>query len=1066
MSFDSSLRILHLEDDGDYRQLVRELLAGEGWQAEVIGVSNRQEFEQALLGPRFDVILGDFSLPDYTGLRALEFARRHAPDVPFLLVSGTIGESAAVESLRAGATDYILKQWPEKLLPAIRRAVDEAREKDRRLQAEAELARKEHYFQALTGNSLDIVSLVDCSGRFLYTNQAVQRTLGLSPEALNGTLFQERVHPEDLPRVRQAFKFGLANADQTLVLEFRFRHHDGSWVPLEVVGQNRLRDPQIEAVVLNLRDASERKRLQRRHHALYNLGRSLSSVSAPHEAAEIIREVADELFPWDVFTLDLQSDDSNLTRPILNVDTISGQRVRVETPGGVHSTSELARRIAVNGAELIRVEDLSAMLPGAQPFGDVNRPSATLMFAPIRNRQKVIGILSVQSYTPGTYNDGDLESLQVLADHCGGALERIAAEHAQRENEQRFREIFSNSPDAIFVEDLAGNVLDVNPAGCQLHSLSHERLLGRNVADLVPAERRREAVADFQRLADGSLVRVEGESIAADGRLTPVEIRAARIAFKGRDALLLHVRDISERKQSECALRSSEMMFHSVWENSVDGMRLTDENGLIVAVNEAFCKLVGLRRAELEGNPFTVIYAASEQPERILQKYQQRFRERVIERQIERRLTLRNGQTVVMEDTNSFVELRGQPPLLLGLFRDVTAQKKLEDQLRQSQKMEAIGQLAGGVAHDFNNILTVIHGHASLLLAAGELLGPAERSAQQIVQAANRAAALTRQLLTFSRRQVMQPQRLDCNEVVANMSKMLGRIMGEDIALQMSYWPQPAQLHADASMMEQVLLNLAVNARDAMPRGGQLSIGIAVEEVDALRAGSHAEARPGRFVCLRASDTGSRIAPEILRRIFEPFFTTKEVGRGTGLGLATVYGIVKQHQGWIEVDSRLGCGSTFHVYLPECGVGEDRAAEGNTDFVVRGGQETILVVEDEQPVRELVSSLLQNHGYHILEAETGLRALEVWKEHKGEIALLLTDVVMPDRLNGRELAELLWTECPALKVIFTSGYSPDVVGKDWVLRRGFNYVQKPYQPRRLARAVRECLDATDLTPAV
>lgn len=1066
MSPDRPLRILHLEDDADYCQLVRDLLACDGCAAEVVDVMDRVGFENALNQGSFDIILGDFSLPNYSGLQALATARERASHTPFLLVSGTIGEQAAIESLRAGATDYVLKQWPDRLVPAVRRAVDEARERERRRQAEQELVRREYYYRTLTDNALEVVSLLDADGLFLYNSPAVRRVLGCATERLVGARLWVWVHDEDRARTEQAFRLMLQRPEQTVVMEFRFRHEDGRWIHLEAVGQNRLDDPNIQAVVLNLRDASERRRIELRHQVLYNLGRSLSSVSSPHEAAGIIRDVADQLFAWDVFTLDLHDRETGQTRPILNVDTINGKRVVVETPGGVHETSVMARRVMDQGAELVLVPEPVRMLPGALPFGDKNRPSASLLLTPICSRKKVIGSLSVQSYTARVYNEGDLETLQVLADHCGGALERIAAEDALRQSEMRFREIFANSPDAIFVEDLKGFVLDVNPAGCRLHGLSRGELVGCNVADLVPSENQRDVAREFQRLVEGVVSRIEGESLASDGRVTPVEIRATRVEYNARPALLLHVRDVSERKQTESALRSSEMLFHSVWENSVDGMRLTDEHGLIVAVNEAFCKLVGMSRAELEGNPFTVIYAELEQPERILKKYQQRFRDRVIERQIERRLALRNGNIVVFEDTNSFVELRGQPPLLLGLFRDVTAQKRLEDQLRQSQKMDAIGQLAGGVAHDFNNILTVIHGHASLLANSVTGDSVASRSAHQIVQAAERAAGLTRQLLTFSRRQVMQPQQLDLNEIVSNMTKMLGRILGEDIALQMSYWPEPALVQADAGMLEQVLLNLAVNSRDAMPRGGQLSVRIAVEALSAARVREQAHARPGDHVCLAASDTGCGIPPEILRRIFEPFFTTKEVGKGTGLGLATVYGIVQQHQGWIEVESQLGRGTTFRVYLPSCPVGVEQVEERRPEHPVRGGNETILVVEDEPPVRELVCSLLQEHGYRVLEAESGVRAIEVWREHKGEIALLLTDVVMPDKINGRELAEQLWAEQPALKVVFTSGYSADVVGKDRVMRRSFNYVQKPYQPRKLAAAIRECLDATDLLPAV
>jgi PAS domain S-box-containing protein len=392
--------------------------------------------------------------------------------------------------------------------------------------------------------------------------------------------------------------------------------------------------------------------------------------------------------------------------------------------------------------------------------------------------------------------------------------------------------------------------------------------------------------------------------------------------------------------------------------------------------------------------------------------------------------------------------------------RDVTDRVRLEDQLRQSQKMEAIGQLAGGVAHDFNNILTVIQGHVSLLQMGGTLNQMAGRSAQQIGQAAERAAALTRQLLTFSRRQVMQPRRLEMNEVVGNMSKMLGRILGEDIALRLHYCGESAVVEADSGMLEQVLLNLAVNSRDAMPKGGELTIRIMLHQIEASQLAHHPDARAGEFVCVTVKDNGYGIPPENLRRIFEPFFTTKEVGKGTGLGLATVYGILKQHQGWVEVESVVGQGTTFSVLLPRC-EGEVALPEEEETRRIRGGKETILVVEDEAPVRELVCNLLAGHGYQILQAESGAKALELWNRCKDKVDLLLTDLVMPDRVSGRELAEKLWSERPKLKVIFTSGYSSDVAGKDFVLHQGFNYLQKPYHLHRLASAVRDCLDGSN-----
>ena len=486
-------------------------------------------------------------------------------------------------------------------------------------------------------------------------------------------------------------------------------------------------------------------------------------------------------------------------------------------------------------------------------------------------------------------------------------------------------------------------------------------------------------------------------------------------------------------------------------------MRLTDENGLIVAVNGAFCELAGLRQDELEGKVFTIIYAKSENIQEMIEKYRNNYLTKELEQAHEFHYTLHNGREVVLEVTNSFIELHGQRQLTLSLFRDITAQRRLEEQFRQSQKMEAIGQLAGGVAHDFNNILTVIQGHASLLASAK--LGELEtKSANQIVLAAGRAAGLTRQLLTFSRRQLIQPKRLDLNKIVGNLTNMLGRLLGEDIALQLNYSQAPAVVEADAGMMEQILLNLAVNARDAMPKGGQLAIRITVNEVNEDYVSRHPDARKGNFVCISVSDTGVGIAPEILPRIFEPFFTTKEVGKGTGLGLATVYGIVKQHQGWIELDSHVGKGTVFRIFIPRINPAQNGVEKPTTAITVKGGSESILLVEDEKPVRELAACVLERYGYKVFQADTGMEALEIWERRKNQIKLVLTDLVMPNNMNGRELAEKMWAESPALKVIFTSGYSADIVGKDFKLQADLNFLQKPYQPQTLALTIRRCLD--------
>ena len=295
-------------------------------------------------------------------------------------------------------------------------------------------------------------------------------------------------------------------------------------------------------------------------------------------------------------------------------------------------------------------------------------------------------------------------------------------------------------------------------------------------------------------------------------------------------------------------------------------------------------------------------------------------------------------------------------------------------------------------------------------------------------------------MLAFGRKQIAAPRPVDINQLITSMSELLGRLLGEDISLQ-------------------ILLNLSVNSRDAMPRGGQLAISVSVREIDDKYASQVLEARPGRFVCLKHTDTGEGIPPENLARIFEPFFTTKELGNGTGLGLATVFGIVKQHQGWIEVDSRLKHGTTFTLFFPAASPSTSQAETSETKFIRRGGTETILVVEDERDLRDLVCRILRHDGYRVFEAVDGPSALKIWAEYKDQINLLFTDVIMPGGLNGREIAEKIWSERPDLKVIFSSGYGADTLGKDFKLDPKFNFLQKPYEPDKLARTVRRCLDA-------
>jgi two-component system, cell cycle sensor histidine kinase and response regulator CckA len=395
---------------------------------------------------------------------------------------------------------------------------------------------------------------------------------------------------------------------------------------------------------------------------------------------------------------------------------------------------------------------------------------------------------------------------------------------------------------------------------------------------------------------------------------------------------------------------------------------------------------------------------------------------------------------------------------LLAISRDVTERKKLEMQLQQAQKMEAFGQLAGGVAHDFNNLLTIITGYTELLLGGGVAADKQRPFIREIRSAAERAAALTRQLLAFSRKQILQPVHLNLNTLVANTEKMLRRLIGEDIDLATRLDPALGQVKADPGQIEQVIVNLVVNARDAMPTGGHLTIETRNVELDQDYVRSHPEARPGGQVLLAVADSGCGMDAATSVRIFEPFFTTKEVGKGTGLGLATVHGIVKQSNGSIEVYSELGHGSTFKVYLPRLA---GPVAAGNSDpavSVMPRGTETILLTEDESGVRAFVRFALESLGYTVLEARHGEESLRICQQHTGLIHLLLTDVVMP-KVSGRQLADLATGLHPNMKVLYMSGYTDDAVVRHGVLQAGMAFLQKPVTLMLLARKVREVLDA-------
>jgi PAS domain S-box-containing protein len=766
-------RILIIEDVPTDAELNEHELRKAGIAFIAKRVQTKEAFLQELTDFRPDIILSDYSLPQFNGLEALRLLKEHDVDVPFILITGSLTEEVAVECMKEGAYDYILKTSLKRLPSAVMNALEKKEAEREKRRAVMALQRSEDLYRLLAENTGDLICMVDMEGSYVYISPSYQEVLGYSPEELLGRNAFSLVHPGDIEATKTRFREALTSKTKQIA-EFRFRHRNGEW--------------------------------------------------------RIFESVGNMVFDWK----------GNPQRAVI-----------------------ISRDIT----------------------------------------------------------------------------ERKRAEESLTTSEERYRSLVELSPEMIAVH-CEGRFVYVNPAGVKLlGAVNSKELIGKPILDIVPLDDREKVLERVQQNQEGKQTPlVEQKIIRLDGQTVEVEVMGIPTIYQDKPAVQIIVRDITERKRVEEELRQS------------------------------------------------------------------------------------------------------------------------EEQLRQSQKLEAVGQLAGGVAHDFNNLLTVITGYSDLTLRRLNPDEPLHRHVIEIKKASERAASLTRQLLAFSRKQVLQPKVLELNAAVADMNKMLRRLIGEDIDLMTVLDPALGQVKADPGQIEQVLMNLVVNARDAMPGGGKLTIETANVCLDAKHVGGDVVMQSGQYVMLAVSDTGCGMDAEIQEHIFEPFFTTKEQGHGTGLGLSTVYGIVKQSGGNIWVYSEVGRGTTFKVYLPRVNEQVEETKPGTAHREAPAGWETILLVEDEQMVRNLAARALREQGYSVVEASNGEEALRIAGDHAGkEIHLLLTDMIMP-RMNGQELAERLTRSHPHMRVLFMSGYTNRGIVQHGMLKEGALFLPKPFTLEGLTHRVREVLD--------
>jgi two-component system cell cycle sensor histidine kinase/response regulator CckA len=883
------LRVLHLEDSPRDAEVVRHQLESGSVSCDILVVNSKDRFEAALTQESFDLILSDYAVPGYDGVAALKHALLVQPGVPVIIISGTVGEEEGVRCLHLGATDYLLKDRLDRLVPAVERAIQEV----------------------------------------------------------------------EVRRTRKA----------------------------------------AEAALVDLRDAVNL-------HAIVAITDTLGTIT---------------------FVNDKFCDVSGYSRAEL-----VGQDDRLVNSG--HHSKEFMR-------------DLWATIEGGRPW-----------HGEIKNKAKNGSFYWLDTtIVPFLNDDGTPRQYMAIS---GVITERKEAELAVRNERDRAQGYLDTAEVILLKLDTDGRIALMNRYGCSVLGWPADELLGRDwVETCLPARIQGALRQKFHNLLRGDLSIVENPILTRSGEERLIEWRNTVLRDDEGQVVgtLSSGTDITERSLAVEALRTAEERTRFVLQNANVGVWDMDYTTGVLRWSETMEAQYGLLPGTF-GGTFDAFVERIHPDDRaiVLEAIGKAMTSGVDFSVLNRTIWLDGTVRWLSGVGRILLGERNEPVRAVGISLDVTERRTLEQQFQQAQKMEAVGQLAGGVAHDFNNLLTVVLGFCELLLADLDPSDPRLTDIGEIQKAATRAAGLTRQLLAFSRKQIIEPTRLNLNLVVTDMQTMLRRLIREDVTIVLGLLPEVAPVKADRGEVEQVVMNLAVNARDAMPQGGTLTIATANVDLDEHYAKTHVAVKAGPYVALTVTDTGTGMTPEVQARLFEPFFTTKEPGKGTGLGMATVYGIVTRSGGSVGVDSEVGRGTSFKVYFPRADGAEPVMDAPALPPRPRAGTQTVLLVEDEEGLRELAKRLLLRQGYTVVAARDADEALRLFDENPS-IDVLLTDVVMPGA-SGPELVGQLVARRPGLKVIYMSGYTDEAIVQHGLLNPGIAFLHKPFSSDTLGRKIRDVLD--------
>jgi PAS domain S-box-containing protein len=911
--------------------------------------------------------------------------------------------------------------------------------------AEQALRESEERFRLLSEAAFEGIGISE-QGRIVDCNDDLAAMLGYTREEMIGRPVVDFVAPEHAELVTERHRTESAERYEHVA-----RRRDGSTFHVEVQGRvlpfqgRKLR-------VSAIRDITERRRSELMQGAIFRISEAAHTAVTLQELFAAIHRIVGELMPARNFYIALYDAESGTLSFPYFVDEYD------ETPAPKVPGKGLTEYVLRTGKPLLATPEVSLALERGGEVELIGAPSVDWLGVPLVAAGTTIGVLVMQTYTEGVrYSERDRDLLQFVSVQIAMAVQRKRAEETLREREQRLASLFAGMDDALFVHDADGRILECNEAACQRLGYSREELLGMRTSEVDAPEF---ASGFRERLAEQFAKRrfsCEGVHVTKDGRRIPVDINTCVIDYHGGKAVLAVMRDMTQRKRAEEALRQSETALREFVDNAVFGISRSTADGTVVAANRALARILGYQSAEeLVGlNVGTAFYRRPEDREAMVERMQRSDRFEDLEAEFRHK----DGSPLTVHLSGRTV--RGPDGGVQGyevIIEDITERRILEAQLRQAQKMEAVGQLAGGVAHDFNNLLTTILASSELLASGLPPKAPLQEDVEMIQQAARRASELTRDLLAFSRRQTLELQAVPLGGLVADFARLARRIVPEDVEVTAHVEAPGAVVRADPGAIEQILMNLVTNSRDAMPRGGTLQLAVGYGVLDEDHCRSQGWGTPGRYVMLTVADTGSGMDEQTQQHVFEPFFTTKPVGQGTGLGMAMVYGLVKQHGGFIGVFSKPGLGTTVRIYFPEitaAASSKHAAAAGE----IRGGKETILLVEDDTTLRRTAKRVLEKFGYAVVTATDGFNALNIIETLPTPPDLVISDVVMP-HTSGPQLLSALRDTGAAPRVLLTSGYAARDVKERALLEGGTPFLAKPWTIAELLRKVREVLDAS------